>query len=52
MGTRESIYFKEDGDGLLEWIEQKVDEGRFANKSHAVRFCVRKAKEQGIEEYV
>lgn len=52
MGERISIHFTDDSEELLEWVDDRVDEGRFASRSHGIRFCVRKAKDMGVEEFV
>jgi Arc/MetJ-type ribon-helix-helix transcriptional regulator len=32
---------------VLRWIEEKVDEGVFASRSHAVEYAVRQLMKQG-----
>lgn len=52
MATRESVYFSDDDQELLDWIDEKVEEGRFASRSHGIRFCIQKTMERGIQEFV
>ena len=54
MGTNVSIYFKNQDQDLLEWIDEKVEDGTFRNRAHAVTQCVEYTKEHGkdVTEYV
>lgn len=54
MGQNVSVYFKDNEKELLEWIDDKVEEGKFRNRAHAVTRCIKYTKENGkdIEEYL
>lgn len=54
MGQNVSAYFRDSDMELLEWIDEKVEEGKFRNRAHGITRCIRYTKEYGddIEEYV
>lgn len=54
MGENVSIYFRNEDMDLLEWIDEKVEEGTFRNRAHAVAACVEYTKDKGkdVQQYV
>lgn len=50
MAQNISVSFPDDDDELLEWIEQKSEEGVFANRSHGIVRCVQIVKERHDEK--
>jgi Arc/MetJ-type ribon-helix-helix transcriptional regulator len=35
---------------LLKWIDEQIEEHRFASRSHAIEYCVSSVKEDDAEE--
>lgn len=51
MATRISVSFPNEDEELLEWMEKKVDNREYRNKSEAVREGLRAIKEDDSTEY-
>jgi len=48
-GNKESISVTIDSE-LLEWVDEQIEEHRFASRSHAVEYCLNSVRETDAEE--
>lgn len=51
MVERVSVSVKEDQKEILDWVEERVDDGTFRSKSHAFCHAVKIMKDSGVKEY-
>lgn len=52
MAEKLSISIPEDDKELLEWVDEKVEEGAFQGRSHGIRRCIQIVKEDDRREVV
>lgn len=52
MAEKISVSFRDEDSELLEWVDDKVEDGVFRSRSHAICYAVKNLKEDSVDDVI